>query len=128
MFSARAFITPVARAAVRPQVTRLTISSRLASTRALATISEAITHDHRELKKYYDEIINNKDRYSSQFRWELARHSVAEELLVYSAMEKYLGGAGKAQADHDRGQHHKIKVLLREFQDLNVADDAFIPK
>ncbi|KAJ4355134.1 hypothetical protein N0V95_003216 [Ascochyta clinopodiicola] len=134
MFSARAFITPSLRGAVRPQVFRLTFGSRLASTRAPATISDAITRDHRELQKYYDEIVNNKgnfdhqDRYGNQFRWELARHSVAEELLVYPALEKYLGDAGKAQADRDRKQHHKIKVLLKEFQDLNAADDAFIPK
>jgi hypothetical protein len=65
MFSARAFIAPVVRQAIRPQVTRLTIASRLASTRAPATISEAITRDHRELRKYYDEIVNNKGNYGA---------------------------------------------------------------
>ncbi|KAH7082471.1 hypothetical protein FB567DRAFT_605848 [Paraphoma chrysanthemicola] len=134
MFSARAFITPAIRVVALPQVTRLTIGARLASTRAPATISEAITRDHEELRKYYGEIVNNKgdfdhqDRYGNQFRWELARHSVAEELLVYPALEKYLGDAGKAQADRDREQHHKIKVLLKDFQDLNAVDDAFVPK
>ncbi|KAL1591638.1 hypothetical protein SLS59_010097 [Nothophoma quercina] len=122
------------RTAVRPQVIRLIIGRRLASTRAPATISEAITRDHHDLRKYYNEIVNNKgdldhqDRYGNQFRWQLARHSVAEELLVYPAFEEYLGDAGKAQADRDREQHHKIKVLLKEFQNLNAADDAFVPK
>jgi hypothetical protein len=63
MLSARVFITSAMRGAVRPQVTRLTIGSRLASTSAPATISEAITHDHRELRKYYDEIVNNKGNF-----------------------------------------------------------------
>jgi hypothetical protein len=27
---------------------------------------------------------------------------------VYPALEKYLGDAGKAQADRDREQHHKV--------------------
>jgi hypothetical protein len=65
MFSARAFIAHTLREAVRPQVTRLTIGSRLASTRAPATISEAITHDHRELRRYYDEIVNNKGNFGA---------------------------------------------------------------
>jgi hemerythrin superfamily protein len=105
-----------------------------ATKRAPATISEAIKNDHRELRRYYDEIVNHKgnfdhqDRYGNQFRWQLARHAVAEELLVYPALEKYLGDAGKALADGDREQHHKIKVLLKDFQQLNAADDAFIPK
>jgi hypothetical protein len=65
MFSARGFITPAMRGAARPQVTRLTITSRLASTRAPATISEAITRDHRDLRKYYDEIVNNKGNFGT---------------------------------------------------------------
>jgi hypothetical protein len=114
MFAARTIVTPVVRAAIRPQVVRITVNSRLASIRAASTISDAITKDHRELKEYYDEIVNNPDnidhqtRYGNQFTWELARHSVAEELLVYPAMEKYLGDKGKEHADHDRREHHKV--------------------
>jgi hypothetical protein len=114
MFPARTLIAPVARAAIRSQAVHITINGRLASIRAASTISDAITKDHRELKEYYDEIVNNPDnidhqtRYGNQFTWELARHSVAEELLIYPAMEKYLGDKGKEHADHDRKQHHKV--------------------
>jgi hypothetical protein len=52
--------------------------------------------------------LDHQDRYGNQFRWQLARHSVAEELLVYPAFEEYLGDAGKARADRDREQHHKV--------------------
>jgi hypothetical protein len=113
MFSARTFIKPAARATLRLQGTRIPIS-RFVSIRAASTISEAITKDHRELKEYYNEIVNNPDdidhqtRYGNQFTWELARHSVAEELLVYPALEKYLGDKGKEHADHDRQEHHKV--------------------
>ena len=54
----------------------------------MSTISDAIIKDHRELEKCYDEVVNNPDdidhitRYGNQFSWELARHSVAEELLL----------------------------------------------
>lgn len=33
----------------------------------------------------------HKKRYGNQFIWELARHSVAEELIVDPAMENYAG-------------------------------------
>lgn len=122
MFStARSILAPAATIAFRAQVVRArcTFNSRLACTRAASTISEAIIKDHRELKEYYNEIINNPDnidhqtRYGNQFTWELARHSVAEELLIYPAMEKYMGDKGKEHADHDREEHHKVSLRRR---------------
>lgn len=77
----------------------------------MSTISEAIIKDHRELEQYYNEVVNNtgdhdyQDRYGNQFVWELARHSVGEELVVYPALEKYLGEKGKAMAEGDRKEH-----------------------
>jgi len=61
----------------------------------MRTITDAVTDDHRELEEYYQNIVKSTDtdtqtRYQNQFTWELARHSVAEELVVYPAMEKYL--------------------------------------
>lgn len=119
MFAPRAFLKPIARAAFRPQAVRVPVNSRLASVRAcvaaMSTISETITEDHRALETCYNEIINNPDdidhitRFGNQFTWELARHSVAEELLVYPAMEKYIGPEGKTHADKDRQQHHKAR-------------------
>lgn len=56
-------------------------------------VSDLIKHDHDELRTYKDNILNAKDddervRWQNQFTWELARHSIAEELVVYPAMEK----------------------------------------
>lgn len=83
----------------------------------MSTISDAITKDHRELEKCYNEVINSDDvdhktRYGNQFTWELARHSVAEELLVYPAMEKYIGKEGHDHAEKDRKQHHQVGLVL----------------
>ncbi len=80
----------------------------------MTTISDAIKDDHRELEEYYQTILDAKDddtrtRYQNQFTWELARHSVGEELVVYPAMEKYLGADGKAKADKDRKAHQKVR-------------------
>ena len=81
----------------------------------MSTISEAITQDHRELEKYYNEVVNSSDhdhqeRFGNQFVWELARHSIGEELIVYPAFEKYIGKEGKEKADKDREEHHKVRA------------------
>jgi Hemerythrin HHE cation binding domain len=117
MFSIRIFASPVARVTLKPRVARTPFDNRaFSASRAVrvSTVSEAITSDHRELEKYYNEIVNSKDidhqtRYGNQFVWELARHSVAEELIVYPAMEKYMGEEGKAHAEKDREHHHTVR-------------------
>jgi hypothetical protein len=75
--------------AISLSLSRTFTSSPLLSQR----ISDLIKHDHDELRTYKDNILNAKDddekvRWQNQFTWELARHSIAEELVVYPAMEK----------------------------------------
>ena len=72
---------------------------------------------HRELEEYYNEVVNSKNdqdrqqRFGNQFVWELARHSVGEELVLYPAMEQRLGAKGKEMADSDRKEHHSVRLL-----------------
>ena len=78
-----------------------------------ARVSDAIIHDHREIELYYKDIINAKDadeqtRYQNSFTWELARHSVGEELVVYPAMERYLRD-GVETAEKDRREHQVVR-------------------
>lgn len=79
----------------------------------MTTVSDAIIHDHKELKDYYSKIKNESDsdtkkRWRNQFVWELARHSIAEELVVYPAMEKNIAPGGKQMADKDRQEHQTV--------------------
>lgn len=47
------------------------------------------------------------------FTWELARHAVAEELVLYPAMEQYLeGGRGRELAEKDRREHQTVLALI----------------
>ncbi|KAG6323090.1 hypothetical protein E4U44_002899 [Claviceps purpurea] len=100
----------------------------------MATISSAITKDHRELEAYYNEVINNpndhdhQQRYGNLFVWELARHSVGEELVVYPALENYLGAKGVEMAKSDRDEHHTTKEMLKEFQQLSASDSRYVPQ
>jgi len=134
MFAARNLVAPVARASLRPQAVRIPINAQQFRAYALnSTVSDAIITDHKELKEYYNEVVNSSDhddqtRYGNQFTWELARHSIAEELIVYPAFEKYLGQEGKAMAEGDRKEHHKIKEHLKKFQSLKASHPEFIPE
>ncbi|KAL2024851.1 hypothetical protein VTK56DRAFT_3550 [Thermocarpiscus australiensis] len=99
----------------------------------MSTITDAIIKDHRELEQCYNEITNSsdhdhQDRFGNQFTWELARHSVAEELIVYPAFEKHLGDNGRKMAESDRKDHHRVKELLKEFQNMKAQQPEFLPK
>lgn len=116
--------TPLLRTAVRsnliPALPKAAAASRLyaaasvqTSKASIATISDAIKNDHLELEQYFNEIVDNRgnhehqERFGNQFTWELARHSVAEELIVYPAFEKYMGHRGHEMAEDDRREHHR---------------------
>ncbi|KAI1212688.1 uncharacterized protein F4807DRAFT_346019 [Annulohypoxylon truncatum] len=95
------------------------------------SISEVIHQDHRQIEKYYDKIVNSSDhdvqrRYQNAFVWELARHAIAEELVVYPSIETGLND-GREMADKDRAEHQVAKEQLYTFQNLEPGDRHFIP-
>ncbi|KAI6088457.1 hypothetical protein F4821DRAFT_233787 [Hypoxylon rubiginosum] len=95
------------------------------------SISSIICQDHREIERYYKKIVNSTEpdlqrRYQNAFVWELTRHAIAEELVVYPAIETGVNN-GKAMADHDRAEHQITKDQLYKFQNLNPGDEDFIP-
>ncbi|CAI7567356.1 unnamed protein product [Penicillium palitans] len=97
----------------------------------MVRISEAIKDDHRRLESYYNIIVNSEDedeqtRFQNQFTWELARHAVAEELVVFPALEK-VRSDGKEKIDDDRREHSALKEMIYVFQDLNSSDPRFFP-
>jgi hypothetical protein len=108
MFSATRVTRP---ATQRISITKYNSVLRPLSTTAAAKakISQTIKDDHRDLEKAYHNILNaktadEKKRWRNQFTWELARHSIGEELVLYPAFEKHLPD-GKAMADKDREEH-----------------------
>ncbi|KAH7121289.1 hypothetical protein B0J11DRAFT_533923 [Dendryphion nanum] len=139
MQNTRLFTRSTLRTVARPQLLRIPLATQQRcfhpSTAVTApTVTEALTEDHRELETYYNEVVNNpndhdhQQRYGNQFTWELARHSIAEELIIYPAFEKYLGQKGKEIAEKDRGEHHEVKLFLKTFQNMKPSDEDYIPK
>lgn len=61
--------------------------------------------------EYYDNYLAAKgnadaqSRWVRQLTWEVARHAVGEEIVVYPLMEKHLGAEGRELTDHDRAEH-----------------------
>ncbi|KAJ5223230.1 hypothetical protein N7468_007772 [Penicillium chermesinum] len=94
-------------------------------------ISDTIKKDHQEIESYYNQILDATDkteqiRFQNQFTWELARHSIGEELVVYPAFEKHVPH-GRELADKDRQEHQSVKEQLKKFQNMDPSDAEFIP-
>jgi hemerythrin superfamily protein len=88
-------------------------------TSAATRVSDRVKHDHQELQTYYNNIKkaqrdDEKIKWQNQFVWELARHSVAEELVVYPAFEKHIPG-GPRMAEKDRSEHQQVRFLPPSF-------------
>ncbi|KAL4954691.1 hypothetical protein BDW69DRAFT_183253 [Aspergillus filifer] len=98
----------------------------------MACISETIKQDHREIQAIYDRIVHSADRdeqirWQNLFVWELARHSVGEEIVVYPAFEKHVKDLGVEIAQRDRDGHQAVKEQLKNFQQLDPSNDQFLP-
>jgi len=110
-----------------PRTTRA--FSNTAST-MVRTISDAVLEDHDELREYADKMFHTDDKdvltkYQNLFTWELARHAVAEEIVIYPYFESLMGKTGLEYADEDRDDHQITKEQLYEFQSLKSADPKF---
>ncbi|KAL2827802.1 hemerythrin HHE cation binding domain-containing protein [Aspergillus cavernicola] len=94
-------------------------------------ITDAIKTDHRELENHYNKILSasterEKIHWKNLFIWELARHSIGEELVVYPVFEKSLPD-GRAMADKDRHEHNMIKDHLQKFQNMQPSNPELEP-
>lgn len=51
--------------------------------------------------------MDERTQFQNLFTWELARHSIGEELVVYPAFEKHVRD-GVVLADKDRREHQTV--------------------
>lgn len=76
-------------------------------------ISFIIRRDHRDLEEAYYNIVDaptteDKVKWRNLFTWELVRHGISEEMLIYPLMEK-LFWHGDLLADRDREEHQTVR-------------------
>lgn len=79
----------------------------------MQSITKSLRTDHRNLEAHCHTIIKSGDsdertRFQNELTWELARHSVAEELVLCPAFERYVGD-GSAVAEKIRRQHQGVR-------------------
>ncbi|KND00129.1 uncharacterized protein SPPG_04471 [Spizellomyces punctatus DAOM BR117] len=92
-------------------------------------VVDAVIYDHKEIQTYYEQYLANdgkpteQQKWVNQLFWEIARHSIAEELIVYPALEKHVTN-GKAIADKDRQEHQQVKNDIYELQKKTAGKDA----
>jgi len=90
-----------------------------------------IAEDHREMYEYYDQYVKAEGdadaqaRWSRQLIWEVARHAVGEEIVVYPLMEQHLGAEGTRLADEDRKDHQFVKEKLYTLEGLTPGSAEY---
>ncbi|MCL6375731.1 hemerythrin domain-containing protein, partial [Pectobacterium atrosepticum] len=92
---------------------------------------QAITDDHREIEAFYDQYLQNggntdaQQRWANQLTWEIARHSISEELVVYPLLEKVMADQGHVLAESDRDDHQFVKDRLKKLESIEVGTTAY---
>ena len=91
-----------------------------------ADIIDKVKQDHKELEEAYsnykkfhkqgDEEEANK--WFNQFVWEISRHAVTEELVLYPLIALQ-GDEGQKLADQSREDHQETKNMLAEIQGID---------
>jgi len=83
-------------------------------------ITEDIKKDHRELEEAYHKYksapnMEEGKKWFNQFLWEICRHSVAEEVIMYNMLES-IDDYGKQLSEESREGHRKLKVMLEDLR------------
>jgi hemerythrin superfamily protein len=106
-------------------------SKTLATMVGHSALWRAIQEDHQEMYDYFESYQkahgdhDAQQRFANLLMWEVARHAVGEEIVVYPLLEKHLGAEGKRLADHDREDHQKVKELLFRLDKLQAGHQDF---
>jgi len=93
-------------------------------------VTQILTSDHKEMLALLDQIQQTSD---TELRRDMAdtviaevmRHSVAEEMYVYPAIEEWLPN-GTAMVEHDKEEHEEIVQVMKELEDLDAGNPAFM--
>jgi hypothetical protein len=96
-------------------------------------VIEILEHDHREVEQMFAELESlrgastedaksRRKELTEQVTIELVRHSVAEEVLVYSKVEDKVSAE---EAEHAREEHAEAEETLQRLEKLDADDPAF---
>ena len=81
--------------------------------------------------EYYDNYQKAKgdkslqQRWANQLIWEIARHAVGEEIVIYPLMEQHLGQQGLDLANEDRAEHQFVKEHLYKLEGMQAGTSEY---
>ncbi len=82
-------------------------------------IEDQVLQDHQELKNFYDNYKSTNDmKWYNQFVYELCRHTVGEEIILYPLLESF-GTEGKNLADEARTEHQHVKNMMSSMESMS---------
>lgn len=92
-------------------------------------VVDLLTADHHEVLRLLAEVTSSTDQdrrseLAQVIIGQLVRHSVAEEMFVYPAMERHLPG-GRAAVEHDVAEHQELEALMKTWEGLDASTAEF---
>jgi hemerythrin superfamily protein len=93
-------------------------------------VVDVLSTDHTEAKALIAEIRATTDPeqrrdLADTLISELVRHSVAEEMFVYPAMQKHLPDGAEA-VEHDTKEHKQLETIMKELEGADASAAEFI--
>ncbi|MGR4068737.1 hemerythrin domain-containing protein [Billgrantia sp. C5P2] len=102
------------------------------TTESSQDVVDILTLDHRDMEDLLDQIQRSPDAeqrrdLTDTLIAEVMRHAVAEEMYVYPVMEKRIPG-GEEEAEHDREEHDEIVQVMKQLEEADAAEPAFMDR
>lgn len=97
--------------------------------RKMSTITNEIIRDHNEIRAFYNEFdkhmrlqnYEEAQKWYNQLAWEVARHSVSEEVVLYPWMCKNTN----LNVETNKNQHQLVKEKFAHLEKLKIDDKDF---
>ncbi|QOR38501.1 hemerythrin domain-containing protein [Billgrantia diversa] len=102
------------------------------TTASAQDVVDILTTDHREMEDLLDQIqrspnAEQRRELTDTLIAEVMRHAVAEEMYVYPTMEKRIPD-GEEEAEHDREEHDEIVQVMKQLEDADADEPAFMDR
>ena len=93
-------------------------------------VVDVLSTDHTEAKALIAQIRATADTeqrrdLADTLISELVRHSVAEEMFVYPAMQEHLPDGAEA-VEHDTKEHKQLEQIMKEMEGADTSDSGFL--
>lgn len=86
-----------------------------------APLDEQVLADHQELRDFYAQYKQSGDiRFFNQFVWELSRHSIGEEIIMYPILEKF-----DISTTQDKKEHEEVAGMGIKLEGMEPGSAEF---